>query len=73
MPKEKAPAEAGLQRQRIQKGPETIRDLGTGVPHHSQLEPSGGVPHRLGRAAADGGLTAWTFGNRFGVSLVMSL
>ena len=35
----------------IQQGPETIRDLGTGVPHHSELEPSGGVPHGLGWSA----------------------
>ena len=28
-----------------------------GVPHHSELEPSGGVPHRLGGASEDGGVT----------------
>ena len=39
-----------------QKGPETIADSGAGVPNHSELEPSGGVPHRLGGAAEDGGV-----------------
>ena len=38
------------------KGPETIRDLGAGVPNESELEPSGGVPHRLGGASEAGGV-----------------
>ena len=28
-----------------------------GVPSHSKLEPSGGVPHGVGGAAADGGVS----------------
>jgi len=28
-----------------------------GVPNHSELEPSGGVPHRLGGASEDGGVS----------------
>ena len=40
----------------IEKGPETFRDLGAGVPNHSELEPSGGVPHGLGWASAAGGV-----------------
>jgi hypothetical protein len=46
----------GLESRPIGKGPETICDLGAGVPHHSELEPSGGVPHGLGGAAEDGGV-----------------
>ena len=49
-------AEAGFASRRIQNGPETIRDLGTGVPHHSELEPSGGVPYRLGWASEASGV-----------------
>ena len=37
----KSPAEAGLD----------------GVPRHSELEPSGGFPHRLGWASEAGGVT----------------
>ena len=32
------------------------RGLGSIVPNHSELEPSCGVPHRLGGATEDGGL-----------------
>ena len=32
-------------------------DLGAGVPSHSELEPSGGVPHGLGWASEAGGVT----------------
>jgi hypothetical protein len=28
-----------------------------GVPHHSELEPSRGVPHRLGGASENGGVS----------------
>ena len=54
--KKRIPAEAGIGSRHIQKGPETICDLGTGVPHHSQLELRCGVPHGLGGAAKAGGL-----------------
>ena len=50
--------EAGLRLRCIQKGPETISDLGASVPNHSELEPSGGIPHRLGAATEDGGVRA---------------
>jgi hypothetical protein len=46
----KSPTETGLGSRPIQKGPETICDLGTGVPNHSELEPGCGVPHGLGGA-----------------------
>jgi hypothetical protein len=39
--REKKPVEAGLD----------------GVPNHSELEPNGGVPHRLGGAQKTGGVT----------------
>ena len=32
-------------------------DVAGGVPSHSKLEPSGGVPHGVGGAAADGGVS----------------
>jgi hypothetical protein len=48
-------------------------DLGAGVPNDAELEPCGGVPYRLGGASEADCLTAWTFGNRFGVSLVIGL
>jgi len=50
---------------RIQKGPETIRDLGAGVPNDAELEPAGGVPHRLGGAAEAGGLSFLPWFRRF--------
>jgi hypothetical protein len=31
-------------------------DLGAGVPNHSELEPSGGVPYGLGGASEVGGV-----------------
>jgi len=42
--------------QRALEGPETISDLGAGVPNDAELEPTGGVPHRLGGASEVGGL-----------------
>ena len=56
MRKKRIPAEAGIGSRHIQKGPETICDLGTGVPDESELEPSGGVPHRLAEASEVGGV-----------------
>ena len=53
----KSPAEAGLGLRHIWKGPETICDLRAGVPNHSELEPSGGVPHGLGGATEGGGVS----------------
>jgi hypothetical protein len=50
------PAEAGLLWRCIQKGPETIPDLGAGVPNHTELELRCGVPHRLGGASEAGGV-----------------
>jgi hypothetical protein len=47
---------AGLGLRRAQKGPETIYDLGAGVPNDVELEPGGGVPHRLGEASEAGGV-----------------
>jgi hypothetical protein len=38
------------------EGPETICDLGAGVPNHSELELRCGVPHRLGGDAEAGGM-----------------
>ena len=42
-----SPAEAGLD----------------GVPNDAELEPSGGVPHRLGEASEDGGVRCSIAGN----------
>jgi hypothetical protein len=53
---EKSPVEARIGTRHIQEGPETIRDLGAGVPNHSELEPSGGVPHGLGGVSEAGGV-----------------
>jgi hypothetical protein len=53
----RSPAQGRLGSCRIQKGPETIRDLGAGVPNHSELELRCGVPHGLGGAAEAGGVT----------------
>ncbi len=40
----------------MKKGPETICDLGAGVPNHSELELRCGVPHGLGGVPEAGGL-----------------
>ena len=40
-----------------QRGPETIRALGTGVPNHSELEPSGAPSYGLGGASEAGGVS----------------
>ena len=47
----RSPVEARIGTRHIQEGPETICDLGAGVPNDAELEPSGVVPHGLGRAA----------------------
>ena len=52
----KSAAKAGFALRRIQKDPETISDLGAGVPNHSELEPSGGDSNRLGGASEVGGM-----------------
>jgi len=49
-------ATSSLGRCSLWKGPETIADLGAGVPNHSELEPSGGVPYRLGGVSEAGGV-----------------
>jgi len=49
----------------VKKGPETIADLGAGVPNESELEPSGGVPHGLGGASEVGGVSLGEGASRF--------
>ena len=53
---ENSPVEARIGTRHIQKGPETICDLGAGVPNDAEFEPSCGVPHGLGGVAEAGGV-----------------
>jgi hypothetical protein len=66
----RAQAEAGLRSRQIWKGPETICDLGAGVPNDIELQPSRGGPHRLGRAPEASGMTVY-LGNQAGAAVWM--